>query len=977
MTSINIYSNKEHSVAKTDGGLNVGTSNEKHAPIGEGNSGWEWKQLLRFPLNVSDFGGITQITSATLKIRTTVEQHCTNDNGTKLEVRGLQSHFAATGGGSSDASDSWKTSADPVWGEIGGWTAILGSREGVWANGTVYEIDITDYVEKYAPSSILKRDGSPCDNETNYGMLLQTDGTAGESVEFNTLRGAYNPRILVEGTTTPVPNAPEQPVPIGSQSSVPVDGDFEWYGDASNDENPLTAYDYAIKDLGTSYTPPTYTGGVMDADTLLENQTAGISGVDVIDPTGLVAALAGAISPTTIQRGHWYSHTVRHKNSEGVYGDWSAVSVFRVLNIPDTPTLVNPTSSKPYAHVENLDEAAVWSDSGGEAYAELKFQYNHPDGDAMQAYTIDWAGTEYTVSLSAEDGETLTVQSPTKIARDTATSYRVKVQDVNDNWSAYTASFNTRVQWAQGILSHNHGSGAGNFEFDYSGPTGGDSSRIAVLFKESADATWYANLGDVPFDTTLDILIRMCTDDSTNNPSVDDLTLTYLGTGNLAPDLWAVSGTGATMVLDPTRRRFGKRSAKVVIGSAETEVYPTYGTSDPYIIVTPGERYTFSIFINVSDPITAPVLRFRDGSDTILESTSQTIENNGTWERITQDIVVPEGVTRIRPSIVFAAADSGDTVWLDSAQFEEGEVATQWKPGGIGPAVSIDVGGIQVDAEKGGVFRLLSGDGDTSVYSSTNGLTFKDQATGNTAELGVDSSGNLEVDGTDVSLDGHTHSTTDPVVNVYEQADSPATWTKDAGLKYIIVEVVGGGGGGGACPTTSSGEQSAAGGGGGAGYSRKLFLASELPATCTATIGSGGGGGTSGGNGSAGGNSTFAGTGITTVQGNGGSGGNPGGTSSNNRNEGGAGGEASGGDLNAAGQGGGLGSVIGDQRVPAGAGGNAGNGSGGARAANNTAGYNATGYGGGGSGSSLAPSSTGRGGGDGADGVVIVTEFYG
>lgn len=65
------------------------------------------------------------------------------------------------------------------------------------------------------------------------------------------------------------------------------------------------------------------------------------------------------------------------------------------------------------------------------------------------------------------------------------------------------------------------------------------------------------------------------------------------------------------------------------------------------------------------------------------------------------------------------------------------------------------------------------------------------------------------------------------------------TWTKQTGLKAVIVEVVGGGGGG--STRGSAGKTTYAGaGGGGGGYSRKLILETSLGATETVTVGAGG-----------------------------------------------------------------------------------------------------------------------------------------
>jgi len=99
----------------------------------------------------------------------------------------------------------------------------------------------------------------------------------------------------------------------------------------------------------------------------------------------------------------------------------------------------------------------------------------------------------------------------------------------------------------------------------------------------------------------------------------------------------------------------------------------------------------------------------------------------------------------------------------------------------------------------------------------------------------------------------------------FQEFTTTGTWTKPASCTFVMVEVwgAGGGGGGGRRGATGSHRGGASAAGGGA-YRYKLFKASDLTATVTATVGAGGTAGagattndTDGSNGVNGGNSTF------------------------------------------------------------------------------------------------------------------------
>lgn len=199
-----------------------------------------------------------------------------------------------------------------------------------------------------------------------------------------------------------------------------------------------------------------------------------------------------------------------------------------------------------------------------------------------------------------------------------------------------------------------------------------------------------------------------------------------------------------------------------------------------------------------------------------------------------------------------------------------------------------------------------------------------------------------------------------PITRLYVNSGSPYTWSKPAGLKYVVVEVVGSGGAGGGTATNSHG----APGGGAGGYSKKTIATGTLGATETVTVPAGGAG-VLNGTGNSGGTTSF-GTHCTAT---GGTGGTADGTGTA-----GTGGVGASGDINVNGGGGVAGNTA---SQGSGAGGASVLGGGGeSKNGANTAGANGGNYGGGGSGSKTNSGGAAQVGGAGAQGVCILTEYY-
>jgi len=203
------------------------------------------------------------------------------------------------------------------------------------------------------------------------------------------------------------------------------------------------------------------------------------------------------------------------------------------------------------------------------------------------------------------------------------------------------------------------------------------------------------------------------------------------------------------------------------------------------------------------------------------------------------------------------------------------------------------------------------------------------------------------------------------------------TYTPTAGMQYCIIEVVGGGGGGGGAAATGAGTLSGSAGGGGGGYSRGVFSAATIGASKAVTIGAGGSGGTAGNNNGQPGGTTSV---DALIQATGGLGGQGAAAATSGAAGPGGGGLGSGGSFNAYGQTGGAGLYNNTANLFFwGGGGNTQLGFGyvgaGGGLAQSEVGVDGIGYGTGGTGGGNGNSQSAVKGGNGASGVVVITEF--
>lgn len=198
------------------------------------------------------------------------------------------------------------------------------------------------------------------------------------------------------------------------------------------------------------------------------------------------------------------------------------------------------------------------------------------------------------------------------------------------------------------------------------------------------------------------------------------------------------------------------------------------------------------------------------------------------------------------------------------------------------------------------------------------------------------------------------------------------TWTKPIKAKWIYVRGVSGSGAGGSCALTGAAQCAIGGGGGGGGYFEKWIPASDVGDTEVVTVGAAGAAAAAGANDGGNGGSSSYGSHCSATGGSGGSGAAAAGSAISGS---GAGGVASNGDINIPGEAGDEGRWATGVVADATRGGNSVLGFGGNQASsiNGAAGNPGQLYGGAGSGGlNTASQGTGKAGGAGAAGIVIV-----
>jgi hypothetical protein len=529
------------------------------------------------------------------------------------------------------------------------------------------------------------------------------------------------------GDTTPPPDVPptEPDVPVTYPPEAPPPG-----SGSPPSGSVITSQTPTLTWVNNSALPVTQT-----EVQVLNNDSSQVvcSGIVTGDGTSVVVG-------TELHRGSQYWWQVRQTNEDGT-GPWSQAQLITIADNPH-PTITN----KYLAWAGGPRVVVTWTNPAGATIVRHRVQWDGYDsgwitgpGGTHRADAFDPTGTAtiYNMKVQVEDANGLQGNSDLTwfVPKYGLTTHRKDLQTVPTGWGQV------------GVDAVTNG-GTVVIEFG--------SSRAA---DDAPEGGWRPSLGSVPRAQFLFYRVWLLPSPAGASPVIRLITI---GIERLAMqvDDWLLDN-GRTP--DP---RATISLAEYVYGTRSIE--HSNDGAPPLIVTTSlvsvrllqGRSYILTGLMKSQGDSGAKIVLLNAAKDAILTET-ETIHESRDWTQPdTQDnyryaspVFVPQADMDAWVELRTEGA-AGTAAWFDAVKLEESTVATPWSPGMIGASV-LDAGGVQIDGTKGGVFRYRGRDGNirSMVEGGPSGLVFA----GDT-EITSPSDGQIAVDGTLVSLEGHTHS---------------------------------------------------------------------------------------------------------------------------------------------------------------------------------------------------------------------------
>jgi hypothetical protein len=655
-----------------------------HLPVGTW-SGVRYRAAMRFPILTGGWGIATRIVSATLTFYISDFQHVGPRNSSIYVRRCVTTDYWTEAAGSQSCESGFSAGNTTQWSDLSG---ISATDQATFSSGTTpnaaKSVDVTDIVEYYRAAGTSKI-------VFFFDQVSSSDYTEIWADE----KTGYAAHLYIVYESDSPPTAPTLNTPAAGSTVVDNTPTFSWtHNDPQGD--PQSQAEFQLYDAG---------------------------GVAIGAPVNIAGTTATYTPGVALTRGTTYQFAVR--TSDAVSG-WGPYSTKRTFTVKALPVVTIPATRK-----------MVFA--SGAPRLRVEWTCDQP----QTHYRVQTAAPVYDSGWVASAAQFL-VLSAVALTDNVAVNVTVSVRsDPFPLEGSASRSFTPRY----GLTTHRKDLGAaptgwGSVAVTSSVPTDA-TLQIEYGSSTSASATpspnvWYTSLSSVPFARYL-FWRAWFIPSSVAGPTLDKIDIPTDQTVTLV-DKWGTTkdtpGLVAPYRVDPNEYVYGTRAIAADVSGAGPFSCYSYG-----IKVRAGRSYILTGLMR-SVGNSGACIRLQDAANNVLIGGGITVPvGNMETEVLTSDrdwyTADQRDTYRYKTPVWVATSDmtvyvvlrtggtAGAKAWFDAVKLEESTVATPWSPGAVGATI-VDAGGVQVDASKGGVFRLRGSAGGARdvVESDVNGLRF-------------------------------------------------------------------------------------------------------------------------------------------------------------------------------------------------------------------------------------------------------------
>jgi hypothetical protein len=657
----------EADVATRSDGIAAGAGN--HLPVGD-YGGADYRSAMRFPLPAGFFG-FTSITKATLSFYISDHQHVGPKNSSIYCSRMTQATLWTKSAGTQSCESGFSGSNNTQYDDIQSTsTDRVSFSSGSTANAAK-SVDVTAAVRSYWANPAITKMVFVFDNN---GSDQYTEIWADE-------KSGYNATLVIDYVAQSPPTAPTLGAPADNLTTADDTPTFTW----------------------------THNDPQGDAQSSAEWQLYTSAGVAIGGPVTIAGATA-SYTPAALARGATYKWSVRTADAANGFGPFATQRTFTVK--------ANPAVT--------IDTARYMEYSGGAP--RLRVKWTVASGTQYK-YRVTAPGYDSGLLTSTSQSHLL---STLALTNGTAVNVTVYVETSDPLNGSASRSFTPR--W--GLTVHRRDLGVA--------PTGWGTPTVvqtvpsgAQLVMEygsnpsaaAAPTAWFAALSSAPKARYV-YWRAWFIPSSTAGPTLDKVIIPSTASVEVV-DKWSTTKDGVGLAsgydIDTGEYVYGSRSIHNVVAGAGPYICYSYGVK-----VRAGRSY---ILTGLMKSVGASGAQFRlvDEVGTVTNEDGvsiasivdegpplvQTLDGDVDW-------FTPDGrdVNRYKTPVWVSPSDqtvwvvlrtggvAGSQAWFDAIKLEESTVATPWSPASVGAAI-VDAGGVQIDGQKGGIFRYRGATGGT------------------------------------------------------------------------------------------------------------------------------------------------------------------------------------------------------------------------------------------------------------------------